>query len=164
MPSASLPECLDVVRDARNAAHKLVVIAGAAGTGKTRLLRELALATEAALVNLGLELSRRMMGLTKRQRTLKAEELARDLIDGTGKTDICLDNSELLFDATIELNPLTFLQDISRNRLIIATWNGICVGHELVYGEVGHPDYHRQVVQGLSVIALSDGNRRILHL
>ena len=42
MTEITAPQILDQIRSAQNAYHKLVVIAGRPGSGKTRALKELA--------------------------------------------------------------------------------------------------------------------------
>ena len=48
--------------------HRLVLVVGAPGVGKTNVLKEVSSRVAAPLVNVNLELSRRMLDLTERQR------------------------------------------------------------------------------------------------
>ena len=50
--------------------YRLVLIVAPAGAGKTWALREVSKKLQVPLVNVNLELSRRMLDLTERQRTL----------------------------------------------------------------------------------------------
>jgi hypothetical protein len=106
-------------------------------------------------INLSLLLSQRLLSQTRRQRPLKAEEVAIEVIDEHIHSGLCLDNTELLFDSTLRLNPLGFLQDISRNRLILASWNGDLTAGELRFGYTGHPDFFSQAVSGYPVIKIA---------
>ena len=159
----TLPQLLDPIRAVQNAYHKLVVIVGRPGSGKTRALNELAGKLGMPVTNLSLLLSQRLLSLTKRQRTLKVEELATEAVDEQNHGNVCLDNTELLFDSSLRMNPLGFLQDISRNRLIIATWNGLLNAGELTFAHVGHPDYFHQPVSGYPVVTVSESKFH-LHL
>jgi hypothetical protein len=52
-----------------------------------------------------------------------------------------LDNLEILFDKDLKQDPLRLLQCISRNRSVLASWNGTVSGSKLMYAETGHPEY-----------------------
>lgn len=161
------PQLLDLVRAAQDAYHKLVIIAGPSGAGKTPNLNQVATELKMPVVNLNFELSRRLLNLTKRQRMLKAEEVARDAIDeqaqsqDQAQTSLCLDNTELLFDSALNLNPLAFLQAISRNRLIVATWNGILENGELRFAYPGHPDFFQKLASGYPVVSVSQDKLQV---
>src|SRR4051812_18381177 len=99
MPDLSLHELLEIVQSVHGAYHKLVVIAGPAGSDKTRLLRQLGDQLHMPVINLSLKMSEKLLSLTRRQRRLKAEEIARDVIDEQNGLNVCLDNTELLFDS-----------------------------------------------------------------
>jgi len=157
-----VPQLLDLIRTAQEAYHKLVIIAGSPNSGKTRLLNQVASQLDLPVMNLSLQLSRGLLNLTKRQRMLKAEEVARDAIDDqTRSACICLDNTELLFDSALNLNPLTFLKDVSRNRLIVASWNGVLADGQLRFGYSGHPDFFSEAVSGFPVVAVTEDSFRV---
>jgi DNA polymerase III delta prime subunit len=149
-------QVLEVIRDAQSSYNKLVIIAGPRGSGKTTLLERVARAMNNTPINLSLLISERMLSLTRRQRKLKALELARELIDEQTNARCCLDNTELLFDSGLSLNPLHFFQEISRNRLIVATWNGVSKDGTLSFGYAGHPDFFQERVTSAQVISLTN--------
>jgi hypothetical protein len=99
--------------------------------------------------------------MTVRQRKLKAEEVIGDLLRGTNHHMVCLDNTELLFDPTLSLNPLGLLRNLSRNGLVIATWSGMLEDTSLVYAYPDHPEYFKQTVHGFPIVSVSEGK---LHL
>jgi hypothetical protein len=140
----------------RGAYHKLIILSGLCGSGKTRLLKHLAEQLNLPVINLSLKMSEKLLNLTKRQRQLKGGEIAIDAIDEQNGLGVCLDNTELLFDSTLRLNPLVFLQDISRNRLVVSTWNGTFDGKHLSFGYHGHPDFFQQAPSGYPVFSVSD--------
>lgn len=156
MAELSLKELLDVISSVQGAYHKLVIIAGPSGSGKTSLLKHLAEQLNLPVINLSSKMSEKLLSLTKRQRPLKAEEIGRDVIDEQNGLSVCLDNTELLFDSSLRLNPLVFLQDISRNRLVVSSWNGTYDGKHLSFGYRGHPDFFQQAPTGYPVFSVSD--------
>jgi hypothetical protein len=156
MSDLPFPQLLDTIRSTKGAYHKLTIIAGPSGAGKTRLLAQVATDLQLPCINLSLLLSQRLLSQTRRQRALRAEEVAIEVIDEHIQAGLCLDDTELLFDSTLSLNPLTFLQDISRNRLIVASWNGVLAVGQLRFGSAGHPDFFSQAVSGYPVVTVAD--------
>jgi hypothetical protein len=147
-------ELIDVVSGAESQYHKLVILAGRSGAGKTRLLRGISATLNIPLVNLNLQVSKQLLSLTIRQRTLKAEETALGVVDTESSTRLCLDNTEMLFESSLHLNPLLFLQSISRNRVVVASWNGEFGNGVLTFGYPGHPDFFTEPVCGFSVVSI----------
>lgn len=157
MTEILLLQLLDTIRATRGAYHRLTVIAGPTGSGKTSLLRRIADQLGIPIINLSLLLSEQLLSHTRQQRALKAEEVAIEVIDEHLQSGLCLDNTELLFDSGLRLNPLALLQEVSRNRLIVATWNGTLTGGELRFAYPGHPDFFRQQASGYPVISVVQG-------
>jgi hypothetical protein len=56
---------------------------------------------------------------------------------------VILDNIEILFDPALQQDPLRCLQGVSRNRTIVASWNGSARDRMLSYAEPGHREYRR---------------------
>lgn len=163
MTAISFRQLLDTIRGTQGAYYKLTILAGGARSAKTHLLKQVAAQLDLPLINLSLLLSQRLLSQNRRQRSLNAEDVAIEVIDEHLKSGLCLDDTELLFDSTLRLNPLVFLQDISRNRLIVATWNGSVTGGELRFGHTGHPDYFSQTVTGYPVVSVAEDKLQ-LHL
>ena len=163
MTNISSSQLCDVILATRGAYHKLTILAGGARAGKTQLLKQVANQLDLPLINLSLLLSQRLLSQNRRQRALNAEDLATEVVEESYKSGLCLDDTELLFDSTLQLNPLGFLQDVSRNRFIVATWNGVVTDGELRFGQTGHPDYFCQAVSGYPVISVAEDKLQ-LHL
>ncbi|NSW86902.1 MAG: BREX-3 system P-loop-containing protein BrxF [Syntrophobacteraceae bacterium] len=73
-----------VIRSIEQAAemyHRLVMLVAPAGMGKTAALQELHKRTNTPLLNVNLELSRRTLDLTERQRMLRLPRLLSDVVD-----------------------------------------------------------------------------------
>lgn len=134
---AKLHECLQAA-DALY--YRLTLLVGAAGSGKTGVLREIAEGSGVPLVNVNLELSRALLELTPKQRSLRAPVLLGEIAE-QASAPLVLDNLEMLFDRSLQLDPLRLLQSLSRNRAVLAAWNGKMLGGRLLYAEPGHPEY-----------------------
>ncbi len=133
--------------------HRLVILAGAAGTGKTAVLRTVHEKTAAPLININLELSRQLLDLTARQRSLQLPILLANIVAASGAEVTLLDNIEILFDVNLKQDPLRLLQGISRNRTVVAAWNGTIEGNHLVYAIPVHTEYRRYPLQDYLIVA-----------
>jgi hypothetical protein len=120
---------------------RLVILAGAPASGKTAALQSAAQMLGCQLVNVNLELSKRLLELTRTQRSRQVERLLKEVIAATPGEMVLLDNLEILFDTSLEVEPLRLLQVSSRNRTIVASWNGSFHGGTLTYAEPGHPEF-----------------------
>lgn len=103
--------------------HRLMLVVAPAGADKTAALQGVRDRTGASLVNVNLELSRRMLDLTERQRALQLPCLLRDIASKSEGKMILLDNIETLFDVGLKQDPLRLLQGLSRNKTVVAVWN-----------------------------------------
>ena len=141
----SVPSLPDVIiAKAGHAAqiyHRLVLLVGPRGTDKTAAMQAVGGRLDVPLINVNLELARRMLELTERQRRLR---LARLLDEIVGKHPlVLLDNTEMLFDVSLAADPLRLLQGLSRNRTVVATWNGLDADGWLTYATPDHPEHRR---------------------
>ena len=131
--------------------HRLLLVVGPVGSGKTLALQAVADRTGAPLLNVNLELSRLMLELTERQRALQLPGLLRSVVDGAEGDTVLLDNTEVLFDVDLKQDPLRLLQSLSRSRTIVAAWNGGVVQGSLVYATPDHPEYRHYPVRDFLV-------------
>ena len=140
--------------------HRLILVVASASGGKSAALRSIADRTAAPLLNLNLELSRRLLELTERQRKLQASRLVGDLVAQAAARQeahgvVLLDNTEILFDVSLSIDPLRLLEEVSRNWTLVVAWRGRVDAGHLVYARPGHPEYRQYPVSDL-VIATSD--------
>jgi len=121
--------------------YRLVILVGAPASGKTTALQSVAQKLGWQLLNVNLELSKKMLELTRTQRSRQVERLLKEVIASVPGDVVMLDNLEILFDTALELQPLRLLQVLNRNRTIVASWNGSFQGGTLIYAEPGHPEF-----------------------
>ena len=134
--------------------QKIALLVGRPGSGKSALLRAIAQQSSMPVVNLGLELSTKLLPLTIQERKLNASALISDILDAQESPGLAVDNTEIIFDPTLMINPLGLLQTISRTRLLVWTWNGTIENGHVTYAYPGHPEYHRISAQDLTLIVL----------
>jgi hypothetical protein len=138
--------------------HQLVLVVAPLGAGKTAALREVAQQTGYNYINVNLELSRCMLELTQRQRQLQVPRLLRDIIRTAHEQAVLLDNLEILFDTSLKLDPLRCLQDVARDRTVVAAWNGAVSAGHLTYAIPDHPEYRRYALEDLVIVCPEVGS------
>jgi hypothetical protein len=132
--------------------HRLVMLVALAGSGKTSALQDVHNRMSYPMYNVNLDLSRRMLDLTERQRALQLPRLLGEIVGASANDVVLLDNIEILFDVALKQDPLRLLQGLSRNKTVVAAWGGLIVGEYLVYATPEHPEYRRYPVRDLIVI------------
>jgi hypothetical protein len=132
--------------------YRLILIVGTVGSGKTTVLRDISKQTNSPIINVSLELSSRMLELTYTQRSLKLRQLLDDIVNNSTSEIVILDNLEILFDVSLKQDPLIIIQSLSRNKTVIASWNGTIQDKTLFYAESGHPEYRKYQIQGFIAI------------
>lgn len=136
--------------------YRLIVIVVPPGGGQTINFRACAERIDSQYININLELSRRLLELTTRQRSLQVQRLLPEIIGNTNNRVVFLDNLEILFDVSLKLDPLRCLQGLARNRTVVAVWNG-SFDNYLIYAEPEHSEYHRYPKSDLLVVNLNKG-------
>ena len=131
--------------------HRLVLVVGRAGTGKTAVLQDVGNCTGTSPINVNLELARRMLELTERQRKIQLQQLLRDIVVKGGQEVVLLDNTEIIFDIALAQHPLRLLQNLSRNKTVVAAWNGTINNDYLMYADPSHPEFRRYPMRDLLV-------------
>jgi len=120
--------------------HHLVLLVGETGSGKTVILQHVAKALGTSVINVNLSLSRELLELTVKQRSLRLPEILEQIVNN-GQSPVVLDNLEILFDKDLRQDPLRLLQGLSRKRSVVAAWNGSVTSGRLLYAETGHLEY-----------------------
>jgi len=143
---------LQGIEQAAGLYHRLLLVVASAGAGKTSALQNVQERTTAPLINVNLELSRQMLDLTEKQRRLKVPQLLEEILTRFGGEVVLLDNIEILFDISLKQDPLRLLQKISRNRTVVAAWNGSVEDDSLIYATPDHPEYRRYPTKDLLLV------------
>lgn len=109
-----------------------------------------------AYINLGLSLSQMLLELTERQRSLRLFHVVDNILANYEEKPVFLDHIEVLFAPQLNQDPLRVLQGLSRNRVILAVWNGQVENGYLIYASPDHPEYRRYSVKDLTILSLAD--------
>jgi len=152
MAESLVDQVLGKIDQAAELYHRLILIVAPAGSGKTSALQDLQERLGLPLVNGNLEQSPQMLDLTERQRALQLPRLLLTIINEVSGDLVLLDNIEILFDVSLKQDPLRLLQWLSRNKTIVAAWNGLIDYKNLIYATPDHPEYKRYPSRDLLII------------
>ena len=106
-------------------------------------MREAAAAFGSVPANINLALSGALIDFPPGVRPLKLHGALQDVLAGIQlvSAPAFLDNTEILFDASLQANPLLELKTLSRTRTVAAVWNGLFADGRLTYAESHHPEF-----------------------
>lgn len=134
-----LAEIRGAVADVGIEHFKLILIVGGRSANRSDFLRQYAELDGLKLLNVGKSLSEALLEISAPYRPASVEECFQTLIDGAQTGPVCLDRLEVLFEASLRLNPVELLKSTSRHRVLIASWPGTWDGDQLIFGPDGHP-------------------------
>jgi hypothetical protein len=141
------------IEQARTLYYRLVLVVTPSGAGKTEAMQDVSEQLNLPIININLRLSERLLDFTRHQRALRLPSILRNIIEETNRDIILLDNAEILFDVSLQQDPLRLLQSLSRNKTIVATWNGKIEQNHLIYAEPGHVEYKRYPMADFLVVS-----------
>lgn len=145
-----------LTEDAATLNSKLILVVANAGAGKTDILSRFAESEGSLLVNVGRELSRKLLSIPAMQRSVEVMPLLRDLIDQTdsGKC-VILDNIEILFEEDLHISPVDVLKKLAHARPLVAAWPGGFRDGRLTYARTGHREHCEVPIDGAVVFELN---------
>lgn len=131
---------------------KLILLVGPSHSGKTQLFRQLGTKLGIEPLNVGLELGRRLASTPNNNRGFAAGELLREIADKK-RTDglLLLDSLEVLFEPSLQINPLDLVKRLAHSKRVVAVWPGELCGDRLIYADMSHPE-HREYSRDGTVV------------
>ena len=134
---------------------KLILLVGPSRSGKTQLLRQLGAKLNLEPLNVGMQLGRRLAATPNNKRGFSAGELLREIADKKRTEDpLLLDNLEVLFEPSLQVNPLDLIKRLAHFKRVVAVWPGELRGDRLVYADLTHPEHRDYSREGLVVIEI----------
>lgn len=144
-----------LIGEVGNLNSKLVLLVGDGRSGKTQLLRQIGAKLNIVPLNVGLELGLRLAAMQSNNRGLSVGELLREITDRERAEDtLLLDNLELLFEPSLQINPLDLIRRLAHSKRVVAVWPGKLRGDRLLYADIGHPEYRNYSRDGVVVLEI----------
>jgi len=143
---------IERIAQASDQYYRLVIVVSQADQARPTI-EELRQRTMAPLLNINLEVSRLMLDMTERQRTLQLPRLLDEVISKASGDLVILKNFELLFDISLKQDPLRLLQRISRNRTVVAFCRGTVEKGYFTYAVPDHPEYRRYSIKDVIIVS-----------
>lgn len=141
-----------LVRDIRALQSPLILLVGPPGSGKTQRLRQLAAKLSSESINVGLELASLLAATPNNKRGFSAGELLREITNDHKTGDLLLlDNLELLFEPSLQINPLDLIKRLAHAQPVVAVWPGELRGDRLTYADMSHPEHRDYSREGVVV-------------
>ena len=154
--SPTLDKLERLVAEVGDLQSKLILLVG--NGGKTRLLRALAQRLSVVPFNLGVKLGHRLAATPVSERGFLTNELLREITDSArGDAPLLLDNFEVLFTPSLNINPLDLIKRLAHSRRVVAVWPGEMRDDRLLYASIGHPEYRDYSRDGVVVFETAQG-------
>jgi len=101
----TLTKPVEAIQQAAIQYFRLVLLAGPPGSGKTAALQSISQTLGCQVVNVNLELGKKMLEPTRTLRPRQVERLPKEVVAGIPGEVLLLGNLEVLFDTTLEVEP-----------------------------------------------------------
>lgn len=136
-----IPDLATLIAQSTTLQSKVIILTGGSLL-KDSLLQEFASHSGHPIVSVGAELSPRLVSVEKARRSLEAARIFRELVEGRAAGGVLLLRClEVLFDQTLNLNPLLLLRQNAKGNTLVASWPGVLRNGRLQYAAAGHPEY-----------------------
>lgn len=149
--AGAVSEKIQLVRDLY---HRLILIVDLQDVRDAATLKEVGEHCGVPVVNVNLELSRRLLDLAERHRPRHVQQCLEQIVSEPGSDIVLLDHIELLFDVSLRQDPLRLLRHLSRHRTVVAVWNGSIDGGHVLFAQPGHPEYRCYPLDGILTLNL----------
>jgi hypothetical protein len=152
MGKISSDDLFERMKQASELYYRLIVLVVPSKHRKIEILEQTASLTGTKVMNVNLEIARELLEFTQRQRKLQLGQVFEKMIAGFVTSNevfgdfALLHNIDILFEPSLESNPISLLQRASRGRVVVAVWKGNLEDDTLTYGQPDHPAFRRYPV------------------
>ena len=112
------------IATAQNSDNKLILIIGGPGSGKSKLIHDYSNETGIPILNLD---------QIFKDDCSEIITVMNDFIDNYDKEVLLLDNERVLYAKDSNIDMLTFLKELAKKIIVVATWNGTIAYNKLIH-------------------------------
>jgi hypothetical protein len=135
--------------------YKLILIVTGNTSSTNEFLKKFAGEKNFHYVNLNLALSEKLVQIPFEKRWLYVNEILDEILYKDGHKVLIVDNTEILFEKHLNLDPIGTLKNISRYKKIVASVRGILKDDCLVYARPGEEEYRAWRIKELEFTVLN---------
>ena len=129
----TVQQLMAMIEQAVKNQDRLILVVGQPGSGKSKLLRELATLEGWRLISCRELISEELLELVPEERQREAPNLIGEMLAHNDARVILLDNVDVLFTPVLRLKPLELLRQLSERQVIVAAWPGTYDGNRLEF-------------------------------
>ncbi len=100
------------------------------------------------------QLCERLLPLSCNDRSRHVSDIIAQMLNGIASDVVWLDRIQVLFEPTLELDPLRQLQDLARLKPIVAIWPGQITERFLTFSVPGRDDYQSYSANDLANVPI----------
>lgn len=155
----TLPQLLQSIDDAAKLRTRIVWLVGEPGTGKTRLLKQLAAQRpNCEYLNLNAALAARLQNDAPEQQPFTASQHLGAILPPRSAGAVLLDNIELLFSRPLRLPVVDRLKSIAQQTTLVVAWPGTLETGKLTYGARNSGEFSEFPIETPLAIDLNNKN------
>jgi len=152
-----ISEVIALLEPAAELYSRLLLVVGKGRTGKSTVLQGVSVASGGTIINVGLALTKELLTIEPRLYPLKAPGMLSSLVRDVTNGPVLLDNTDILFDRLLKVDPLMLLQKAAHGQTVVAAWRGHVERSMLYYAQPGHRDARAYLLRDVLVVDLNSG-------
>jgi len=136
-----------------------ILVGGGTWKQRTQVMKAIAEVKSIYCLSLGFALSKALKPVRPTWRRLQVTDMDRTLAtppENSNMKGCVMDQIETLFLPDLGVNVLSLLRRIAREQLLVASWPGHRKYQQLIYAELGHPEYQYGTNDGIIYISLEE--------
>lgn len=107
-----------------------------------------------ASISLSERLSQTLLPLSKTKRESSVEDIIASLIDEALSNVVILKRIHVLFEPSLQLDPLKLLKELARQKPLIVFWPGVCNTVGISFSTPGRSDYQSYSTNDLANVPI----------
>lgn len=153
MSSEYLTQLIQQIDSISKLRTKLLLITTDNRRDALALLHQLGDAYNIAPINVGLLLAQRLAVLPRNERSTSLGGLLDEMTlpEKSGEVPRLLYNLEVLFEPSLQIDPLAQLRQLARSQTVVALWPGTLLNEHFIYAESDHAEYRIDRCAGVCV-------------